>query len=197
MISPLISYLTWVISGLWLLILFGLSFPSGFYCYHICLLRPDVLADCYNSSVCVNWLNVPPPLSLDWLQLYFHGRLLLFSVCFGEPGGCSCSLGRILPLCRSARLPLLLLYQAGIAILLWKGSTLRLDAVLADAPDPRLVPRFSNQGFSVVFQANNMKATLGGERYAKMHPKFSSLILVGDACLPQRFIPALKFHASK
>ena len=103
MISPLISYLTWVISGLWLLILFGLSFPSGFYCYHICLLRPDVLADCYNSSVCVNWLNVPPPLSLDWLQLYFHGRLLLFSVCFVEPGGCSCSLGRILPLCRSAR----------------------------------------------------------------------------------------------
>lgn len=47
------------------------------------------------------------------------------------------------------------------------------------------------------FQAKNMKAVLGGERYAKMHPKFSSLILVGDACLPRRTIPALKFHASK
>ena len=197
MISPLISYLTWVISGLCLLILFGLSFPSGFYCYHICLLRPDVLANCCNSSVCLNWLNVPPPLSLNWLQLYFHGRLLLFSMRFVEPGGCSCSLGRILPLCRSAQLPLPLLWQTGIAILLWKGSTLRLDAILIDAPDPRLIPRFSNQGFSVLFQAKNMKATLGGERYAKMHPKYSSLILVGDACLSRRSIPALKFHASK
>ena len=79
-----------------------------------------------------------------------------------------------------------------------KGSTLRLHAVLFDAPKPLLIPRFSNQGFFCsVFQTNNMKATLGGERYAKVHAKFPALILVGDACLPRRSIPALKFHVSK
>lgn len=79
-----------------------------------------------------------------------------------------------------------------------KGSALRLHAGLFDAPKALLVPRFSNQGFFCsVFQANNMKATLGGERYAKVYAKFPALILVGDACPPRRSVPALKFHASK
>lgn len=64
--------------------------------------------------------------------------------------------------------------------------------------DPLLIPRFNYQGFSCsVFQPNNMKAILGGERYAETHQKFPALVLVGDACLPRRSVPAVKFHASK
>lgn len=53
-----------------------------------------------------------------------------------------------------------------------KGSTCRVHTILFCAPDLLLIPRSSNEGFSCsVFQAHNLKATLGAERRAKMYKK--------------------------
>lgn len=57
---------------------------------------------------------------------------------------------------------------------------------------PLLISKLSNQDFFCsIFQAHNLKSTLGAERCAKMCTNLPTLVLAGDACLPQRALQLL------